>query len=105
MFVSNKGYDGLTMPTKQVPGGYLPLFEHRYFTEDLPCGILIQKGLAELVGVPTPVMDKVILWCQEKAGGKEYLVNGRLEGKDIAFTKTPQRYGFKDIKTPLYTRI
>jgi NAD/NADP octopine/nopaline dehydrogenase, alpha-helical domain len=99
MFVSNKGYDGLTMPTEQVEGGYLPLFDHRYFTEDLPCGILIQKGVAELAGVPTPIMDKVIMWCQEKVGNKEYLVDGKLTGKDIAFTKTPQRYGYTDLKT------
>lgn len=98
MFVSNKGYDGLTMPCTKIKNGYLPLFEHRYFTEDLPCGIIVQKGIAELAGVPTPVMDKVIYWCQDKIG-KEYLVNGKLNGKDIATTKTPQRYGFQDLKT------
>jgi hypothetical protein len=102
MFVSNQGYDGLTMPTKETEvtysEGYLPLFQHRYFTEDLPCGILVQKGIAELTGVPTPVMDRVILWCQDRIN-KEYLVNRKLQGKDVATTKTPQGYGFKDLKT------
>lgn len=99
MFVSNKGYDGLTMPTKTTEtGGYIPLFQHRYFTEDLPCGILVQKGIAELTGLETPVMDKIIYWCQERVG-KEYLVNGKLQGKDVASTKTPQRYGFADLKS------
>lgn len=105
MFVSNKGYDGLTMPTQKVVApngdvlGYLPLFNHRYLTEDLPCGILVQKGIAELAGVSTPVMDKVIEWCQKKAGGKDYLVDGKLCGKDVANTKAPQRYGFVDLES------
>lgn len=99
MFVSNKGYDGLTMPCiHEKNGGYLPLFQHRYFSEDLPCGILVQKGIAELAGVETPVIDKVIYWCQDKVG-KEYLIDGKLQGKDLATTKTPQRYGFTDLKT------
>lgn len=99
MFLSNKGYDGLTMPTKEsAQGGYLPMFQHRYFTEDLPCGILVQKGIAELAGVQTPVIDKVIYWCQDKIS-KVYLVDGKLQGKDIASTKTPQRYGFTDLKS------
>lgn len=105
MFVSNKGYDGLVMPTQRVVDpdgreGYLPLFDHRYLTEDLPCGILVQKGIAELAGVPTPLMDRVIEWCEEKAPGqKEYLVNGKLCGKDVAYTKAPQRYGFTDLES------
>ena len=101
MFVTNKGYDGLTMPTKEVEsGGYLPLFDHRYLNEDLPCGILVQKGIAELAGVLTPVMDEIICWCQDRCvPPKEYLVDGELKGKDVATTKAPQRYGFQDLKT------
>lgn len=106
MFVSNKGYDGLTMPTQMVTTesgqeGYLPLFDHRYLNEDLPCGILVQKGIAQLAGVPTPVMDKVIAWCQDRCvPPREYIVDGnKLMGKDLVTTKTPQRYGFNDLKT------
>ena len=95
MFVSNKGYDGLTMPTADG-SSYVPLFDHRYFLEDLPCGILVQRGIAELAGVATPTMDKVITWCHERVH-KEYLVDGKLQGKDVVTTKTPQRYGYKDL--------
>jgi len=98
MFNSNKGYDGLTMPTKKVKGGYVPLFDHRYLSEDLPCGMLVQKGIAELAGVATPVMDKVIAWCQAK-NNTEYMINGKLEGKDFVTTKAPQRYGYTDLKS------
>eukprot|EP00977_Amphora_coffeiformis_P009697 scaffold2230_cov187-Amphora_coffeaeformis.AAC.17 len=54
------------MPTQPTAdgGGYLPLFDHRYFLEDWPCGILVQRGIAELAGVPMPIMDKVMAWCQ-----------------------------------------
>ena len=88
------------MPTKQTPqgGGFLPQFDHRYLTEDLPCGILVQKGIAELAQVATPSIDKVITWCQTKCN-KEYLIDGRLQGKDIIETKTPQRYGFTSLQS------
>ncbi|KAL3913689.1 MAG: hypothetical protein SGILL_006388 [Bacillariaceae sp.] len=101
MFNTNRGYDGLTMPhtvvkTKSGKDGYLPQLDHRYLSEDLPCGILVQKGIAELAGVPTPVMDKVIKWCQEKSHN-EFLVDEKLVGKDVASTRAPQRYGFVDL--------
>jgi hypothetical protein len=117
MFNSNIGYSGLTLPCYPVgsgndggggggcnaggstaTSGYLPQFQHRYFQEDLPCGILVQKGIAELAGVETPCIDQVIEWCQERLG-KEYLVKGKLMGKDLKTTKTPQRYGYVDLDT------
>ena len=40
---------------KQQPdGSYMPDFSNRYLTQDLPYGLLVQKGVAELCGVPTP---------------------------------------------------
>jgi len=101
MFNTNKAYDGLTMPTQKTDSGrYLPLFDHRYLSEDLPCGLVVQKGIAELVGVSTPSMNRVIYWSQAHCiPPKEYLVKGKLTGKDVASTKAPQRYGFQDLAT------
>ena len=100
MLLSNKGYHGLTHPTIEVdtPEGkkYRPDFKHRYFTEDVPYGLVVTRGIAELVGVKTPNMDEVITWCQEKMG-KEFLVDGKVAGKDIAITRCPQNYGFVDL--------
>jgi hypothetical protein len=76
----------------------MPQLDHRYLNEDLPCGLLVQKGVALLAGVPTPVMDKVIEWCQDKMQ-KEFLIHGELVGKDVAMTRTPQRYGWFDLDT------
>jgi hypothetical protein len=67
----------------EVDGGYKVDPSVRYFTEDIPFGILLIKAFAEKTGVSTPNIDKVICWAQEIMG-KEYLVNGRLIGKDIS---------------------
>ena len=102
MLVTNKGYRGLTHPTIEVEIGgekkFLPNFQYRYFSEDLPCGLLVTRGIAELAGVETPNIDKVLIWAQ-KMMGKEYLVDGKLCGKDVASTRSPQRYGFYDLDT------
>lgn len=75
----------------------MPDFQARYLSEDVPYGLVVTRGYAELLGVPTPMMDQVITWAQEKLG-KEYLVNGKLSGADIHNTRAPQRYGAKTIE-------
>jgi hypothetical protein len=96
MLLTNKGYRGLTHPVVSIDTSdgrtYLPNFKYRYFTEDIPCGLVVTRGVTELAGVPTPRMEDVIVWCQEKMG-KEYLVNGNLAGKDLESTRSPQHYG------------
>lgn len=102
MLRTNKGYRGLTHPMREVEidgvKKYLPNFKYRYFTEDIPMGLVVTRGIAELAAVPTPNMDTVIMWCQEMLG-KEYLVDGKLVGKDIHSTRAPQHYGFTDLDT------
>jgi hypothetical protein len=102
MLLTNKGYRGLTHPMVETvtPEGkkYYPNFNYRYFLEDIPCGLIVTRGIAELAGVPCPNMDDVILWCQEMMG-KEFLVNGKVAGKDLALTRAPQHYGFTDLDT------
>jgi hypothetical protein len=58
--------------------------------------MLVIRGIAELAGVATPMMDKVITWCQ-RVCGKEYLIKGRIVGKDIGTTRCPQAFGFKTL--------
>ena len=43
---------------------YRPDYKYRYLSEDIPCGLCVCKGVAELLGVPTPEMDLVIAWAQ-----------------------------------------
>ena len=61
-------------------------------TEDIPYGLVVIRGIAEIVGVETPNIDKVLLWSQEKMG-KEYLVNSKIQGKDVEKSRAPQRNG------------
>jgi hypothetical protein len=90
---TNCGYKGIEHPMLRVRGGYVPDFSHRFMAEDVPFGLVVVRGIAELAGVSTPAIDEVLLWCQERMG-KEYLVRSRLAGRDVDSTRCPQRYGF-----------
>ena len=98
---TNKAYAGLTHPVeKGADGKFYPNFKFRYLFEDIPYGLAVMRGIATVVGVPTPTMDKIITWAQGRMG-KEYLVNGQLAGKDIKETRSPQKYGLTDIDSML----
>lgn len=85
-------HQGLTSPMKKEEKGYVPDFSSRYFIEDIPFGLCILKGFAQICKVDTPYMDRILIWYQEQTG-KEYLVDGRLDGKDTIFCAIPQNYG------------
>jgi hypothetical protein len=81
---------------RRVGGGLVPDFTTRYLAEDIPYGLVVTRGIAELVGTATPVMDKVITWAQARLE-REYLVAGKLQGRDLRATRAPQRYGITKI--------
>ena len=98
---TNAAYQGLKHPVKKSDDGkYLPDFTYRYMTEDIPHGLVVIRGIAEIVGVETPNIDKVLLWSQEKMG-KEYLVNSKIQGKDVEKSRAPQRYKFTSLESIL----
>ena len=98
---SNAAFQGIKHPVKTTEDGkFVPDFTHRYMTEDVPYGLVVFRGIAQIVGVQTPNIDKVLKWCQEKMG-KEYLVNSKLQGKDVASSRAPQRYGFTSLESIL----
>lgn len=100
---TNAGYAGITHPMLETRGGsYCPDFGHRFLSEDIPFGLVVMRGVAELAGVPTPFIDSVITWGQERLGG-HYLEAGRLTGRDLASTRCPQRYGMRDLDAVLGT--
>jgi hypothetical protein len=91
---TNSGYTEITHPMIRTDDGrYVPDFNHRFLTEDVPYGLVVVRSIAEIAGMPTPHIDAVLTWCQEKMG-KEYLVGSRLTGKDLTDTRCAQRYGF-----------
>jgi hypothetical protein len=102
MFNSNRSYAGLRVPVRPdtsgyQPGGVQPDFQSRYLSEDIPYGLISTRGIAELAGVDTPIIDRVILWAQNRLN-QEYLVSGKLRGRHLAATRAPQRYGFNSLE-------
>ena len=94
---TNLAYAGIPTPMNRVEDGYIPNYQSRFFLEDIPYGLVVLKGLAELVGVATPTIDRVLTWCQEKMG-RQYLVQGKLQGSDVAESGAPQRWGIQSIE-------
>lgn len=98
---TNAAYQGLKHPVKKTEDGkFLPDFSHRYMTEDIPFGLVVIRGIAEIMGIETPNIDKVLRWSQQQMG-KEYLVDKKLQGKDISTSRAPQSYGFTTIESIL----
>ncbi len=97
-FVTNSAYKGLRAPMKRIDNDYfLPDFQARYLTEDVPYGLVVTKAIAQLAKVDMPIIDEVILTIS-KWIGKEYIKSGCLEGKDIKDTRIPQNYGINNLK-------
>ncbi len=96
IFRTNSGYKGFHTPMTKIEGGWIPDFSNRYFTEDIPYGLCIYKGIAEILGVETPMMDTVLTWAQKKMG-KEYLIHNKLLGKDVIETYAPQIFNINTL--------
>jgi len=99
-FTTNASYAGLVFPVKAAldsPGKKVYEFNYRYLTSDVPYGLLVIKGIAELLEHPTPTMDAAIVWAQAQIG-KEWLLDGRVNGKDLDETRAPQKYGIKTLE-------
>ncbi len=61
-FRTNAAYQGLKHPMKETADNlFVPDFAHRYLTEDVPYGLVVIRGVAEIVQVDTPTIDKVLL--------------------------------------------
>lgn len=89
-------FQPLTLPMVKEPGGYRPDFSSRYFTEDIPFGLCVIKGLGLLAGVKTPAMDVILDWYF-KMTGKKYFDADESYGKDIKETAIPQLFGINDM--------
>ena len=95
-FVTNRGYAGLRAPMRASDEGLVPDYHSRYLSEDVPYGLLVARGIAELADLPTPMIDKVITWAQAHMG-REYLVDGKLQECNPSISRAPQCYGLRSL--------
>jgi len=96
---TNKVHTGSEHPCIQGEDKkFLRDLNHRYLAEDCPTGLCFSKGLAELCAISTPTIDKVISWAQQSLG-KEWLVDGKMQGKNVSETRAPQGVGIKSSAT------
>ncbi|KAL8589164.1 hypothetical protein ACOMHN_052502 [Nucella lapillus] len=94
---TNSAYNNLVHPMSEIsPGQYVPDFQHRYLSEDVPFGLAVVKGVAQIAGVATPYTDKVMTWAQGHLG-KEFIVGSELKGKDVKDTRAPQAFGLNTL--------
>lgn len=93
---TNKAYNGLTHPCKESEGRFMPDLKYRYLAEDVPTGLCFAKGLAEILDIKTPAIDKVLIWAQECIG-LEIMVDGKMKGKDLDKTRAPQGVGITSV--------
>jgi len=94
---SIEAFKGIKMNMTYHEHGFRVDYTNRYFTEDIPYGLLIIKSFAILTGTATPTIDKIIVWMQDKIG-KKYLAGNKLEGKDLYKSGIIQNFGIKTIK-------
>jgi hypothetical protein len=80
-FMTCAAYAKHHIPYTTVEGGVVPTLAHKFFETDLPFGLCTYKDMAIMVGVETPLMDKIIIWNQGLIG-KEYLnqATGKMDG-------------------------
>lgn len=70
VFNTNLGYSRVTFPMvpagpDQPQGSVVLNTNSRFFTEDMPFGLIILKDIGNILGVPTPNCTKQIIWHQK----------------------------------------
>ncbi len=91
-------FKGLKTPMLPAGNGWIPDFGSRYFTEDIPYGLVIVKAIAALTGSATPAIDRVLAWSQTHLGREYITSDGMLQGKDLAGLPIPQNYGITTLE-------
>ena len=62
MFRTNKGFSGVNYPVVKKGDGAVLNTGSRFFTEDVPYGLVILKTFADFVDVKVPNIERMILW-------------------------------------------
>lgn len=101
------GFQGLYAPMVEKDGKWFVDLNSRYLTEDIPA-LCVCRGIAMILNVATPTIDKLILWGQ-KVIKKSYLIPSpknpeelTLDGKDISETGVPEAFGITSVDDPRF---
>ena len=78
---TNAAYGMAKTPMIRTPSGVAPNPKHRVVVDDIGWGLCVLVSIADRLHVPAYMMKMLINWHQDLMG-KEYLVNGRLVGRD-----------------------
>ena len=98
VFNTNKGYVGVKFPVVKFDENKAVLkTTSRFFTEDIPFGLIVLKSYADLCGVKVPNMEKQILWHQKFTNDKFMHENGEINKDMIENTGSPYRFGITKI--------
>lgn len=85
IMATNQAYSMAKTPVLKVSGGVVPNPAHRVVQDDIPHGLCVLKDIAEQLGQRTPWIDLLLEWHQDLMG-KQYIVGGKLSGRDIGET-------------------
>lgn len=101
-FRESKQLGLIKTPTLQLPSGEFVLnTKCRFFTDDIPYGLLIAKWIAEKLNVPTPHIDEVIDWAQNLMGMAFITCDGRIDIPECLatpfLTGIPSAYGIENV--------
>lgn len=69
------------------PNAFVPNFQYRYLSEDVPYGLAVTKAIGRLARVPTPAIDAVLDWA-----------SGHAIDVEAATLPTPQNYGIDTLQ-------
>ncbi|KAF8057773.1 odh [Scenedesmus sp. PABB004] len=93
---SNDAWKHSLHPHKRLDNGkVVPDLHSRYLSEDIPFGLVAIKGVATLLRVPTPAIDRVVVWAQRHLG-RQYVdpdTGALLDNEWVAKSGAPQRTG------------
>lgn len=94
---SIQGFKGITTPSKQTENGYIPDLSSRYFSADIPYGLLIIKDFGLITNTETPMIDEILYWYQNLVN-KEYINQNKQLGKDTKDLNLPSNFGIDTIE-------
>ena len=101
-FRESKQLGLIKTPTLQLPSGeHILNTECRFFTDDIPYGLLVAKWIAEKLGVATPHIDEVIEWAQTLMGMAFITCDGKINISECLaqkfLTGIPTAYGIESV--------